>query len=123
MAREFHRSDRLGSQIQREVADLIHTELRDPRLGMVTVSDVEVSRDLSVAKVFVTLLAATDPVRACINHLNQHAQTLRWELGQRLSIRSVPELRFVYDDSIERGMKMDSLLQQLAQDTKSADTE
>ena len=123
MAREFHRSDRLGSQIQREVADLIHTELRDPRLGMVTVSDVEVSRDLSVAKVFVTLLAATDPVRACINHLNQHAQTLRWELGQRLSIRSVPELRFVYDDSIERGMKMDSLLHRLAQDTKSADTE
>lgn len=116
MAREFHRSDRLASQLQREIADLLRTEVKDPQLGMATVSEVEVSRDLAVAKVYVTFLAPREPVSACVKLLMQHAPALRRELGRRLAIRVVPELRFVYDDSIERGMKMDALLGQLAQE-------
>ena len=102
MPREFTRSDRVASQIQREMADLIRTHVKDPALGMVTVSDTEVSRDLAVAKVYVTFLGNSLPVAECVKRLAEHLPELRRELAGRLRIRVLPEIRFLYDESIER---------------------
>lgn len=116
MPREFSRSDRIASQIQREMADLIRTQVRDPELGMVTVSDAEVSRDLAVAKIYVTFLAAPLAPKDCVKRLAEHGPELRRELGKRLRIRVLPEIRFIYDDSIDRGLRMDALLGRVARE-------
>ena len=115
MPREFSRSDRVASQIQREMAELIRIQIKDPDLGMITVSDVELSRDLAVATLYVTFLAAKLTMPKCVKKLTEYGPELRRELGKRVRIRVLPEIRFVYDDSIERGMRMDSLLGGLAQ--------
>ena len=124
MPREFTRSDRVGSQIQREMAELIGAHVKEPSLGMVTVSAVELSRDLAVAKVYVTFLGNREAPPACVKLLTEYAPALRRELGKRLRIRVLPELRFAFDDSLERGLHMDALLDQLAHDTpRSAEDE
>ncbi|WP_018862410.1 30S ribosome-binding factor RbfA [Thioalkalivibrio sp. ALJ3] len=115
--REFHRSDRVGDQILRELADLIRLEVKDPRVGMITLADVEVSRDLAHAKVFFTQLGGEEKGREAQQGLNHAAGFLRRALGQRMRLRSVPQLRFVYDDTPERGARMSSLIDQaLAED-------
>jgi ribosome-binding factor A len=114
MPREFSRSDRVASQIQKELAELIRTHVRDPDLGLVTVSDVEMTRDLSVATLYVTFLAAKRTPAECVKQLAEHGPELRRELGKHLRIRVLPEIRFVYDESIERGMRMDELLNRLS---------
>jgi ribosome-binding factor A len=121
MPREFSRSDRVASQIQREMADLLRTRIKDPELGMITVSDVELSRDLAVAKVYVSFLAARLAAPQCIRALGDHIPELRRELGKRLRIRVLPDIRFVYDDSIERGLRMDALLGGLAHEEGKPD--
>ena len=123
MPREFSRSDRIASQIQREMADLIRTRVKDPALGMVTVSDAEVSRDLAVAKIYVTFLAPALPAADCVKQLATHGPELRRELGKRLRIRVLPEIRFLYDDSIERGMQMDALFGKLARENPDNEDE
>lgn len=120
MAREFSRTRRIGEQIQRELAQLIQQELQDPRLGMVTVSAVEVSRDLANAKVFITVLGEGADVQASLKVLNKAAGFLRHELGRRLILRSLPALRFVYDASLERGNRLSSLIDRaMAEDKKN----
>lgn len=115
--RDFHRSDRVGDQIQRELAELIRLEVKDPRVGMITLADVEVSRDLAYAKVFFTQLGGEEKGREAQQGLNHAAGFLRRALGQRMRLRSVPQLRFVYDDTPERGARMSSLIDQaLAED-------
>jgi len=121
MPREFSRSDRLASQVQREMADLLRSYRLDPGLGMVTVSDTEVSRDLSVAKVYVSFLGSRLPPEECVKRLADHASELRRELGRRLRVRVLPEVRFLYDDSIDRGMRMDALLDRLGRETPDSD--
>lgn len=111
MPKEFSRALRIGEQIQRELAVLIRQEVKDPRVGMVTVSEVRVSPDLSHAKVYVTVLgsdssAAEDSIKA----LNHAASFLRHELGRRLILRVTPQLRFVYDESQEDGARLVSLI-------------
>lgn len=111
MSKEFSRSLRIGEQIQRELAVLIQQEVKDPRLGMVTISDVKMSPDLSHAKVYVTVLggeqsAAGDTLKA----LNHAAAFLRHELGRRVILRIVPQLHFVYDESQEKGARLVSLI-------------
>jgi ribosome-binding factor A len=118
MPREFKRSDRVASLLQRELADLIRTQVKEPRLGMITVSGAAVSRDLAVAKVFVTFLGAKEPAEECVAILSATVPMLRRELGKRLRIRNMPEIHFVYDDSIERGMRMDALLERLHDESK-----
>ena len=124
MPREFSRSARVASQLQRELADLIRSELKDPRIGMVSIHDVKVNRDLSAAQVYVGVLEGEAAARANVKALNQAAHYLRKELGRRLHMRIIPELRFVYDDSIERGMRLTQLLGRIAQDqtTPAAET-
>ena len=109
MPKEYARTERLGEQLQREIAELIRDQLKDPRLGLVTVTAVEVSRDLSHAKVFVSELL--DAKRAgTVKSLNSAAGFLRREIGKRLSIRMIPEIHFHYDESIEEGVRMDRLI-------------
>lgn len=122
MPREFTRSDRVASQLQREMAELLQVHVKDKRLGMVTVSGVEVTRDLAVAKVYVSFLGASETIKDCLGSLSQLVPMFRHELGKRMRMRVMPELRFVHDESIERGMRMDALLKQLEQgDTGKAE--
>ena len=113
MPREFFRSDRVAAQFQRELADLLRTDIKDPGLGMVTLSDVEVTRDMSLIKAYVSFLGAAETPQKCVKALNQHAPQLRRALSGRIRMRVMPELRFLYDDSIERGTRIDKLLNSL----------
>lgn len=113
MPREFSRNVRVASQLQRELAELLRGEAKDPRLGMVTVSDVEVTRDLSVAKVYVSFLGAQQAVRDSLALLAERSPLLRHHLGRLIRMRSIPELRFVHDDSVDRGFHMDAILKSL----------
>jgi ribosome-binding factor A len=112
MPREFSRSSRLADQIQRDLSDLIRLEVRYPRVGLVTVTEVEVSRDLSHAKVYVTSLAGSDQAAQSQQALQHAAGFLRSRLAQSLKARTVPELHFVYDESVERGIRLSRLIDQ-----------
>jgi ribosome-binding factor A len=110
MPRDFPRTRRVGEQMQRELAALIRDGVKDPRVGMVTVSAVEVTRDLAHAKVFISVLGDETARRDSLTALNNAAGFLRHELGQRMLTRTVPQLRFVYDESIERGSRLSALI-------------
>ena len=110
MAREFNRTDRVGSQIQRELAQLVHDQLNDSRLGMLTIQAVRLVRDFSLAKVYYTTLDAELSVQDVTHHLNEAAPYLRHELGSRIRLRTLPELLFVHDESIERGVRLSALI-------------
>lgn len=111
MPKDFPRTRRVGEQIQRELAELIRDEISDPRVGMVTVSGVEVTRDFAHAKVFVTPLGGgAEEGAATAEALNRGAGYLRKLLGQRLRLRTVPALKFLYDESFERGARLSALI-------------
>ena len=109
MPRDFSRSERVAGSLRRELAQLIQMEVKDPDVGFVGLSDVEVSRDLSHAKVFVTVFE-TDKAATSIRALNRAAGYLRRRLGQEMRIRAVPELHFQHDASVETGHRMDGLI-------------
>lgn len=109
--REFKRSERVAGQMRRELATLIQREVDDPELGFVGLSDVEVTRDLAHAKVYVTVFEA-EKAEASIKALKRAAGFLRMRLGQEMRIRSVPELHFHHDASVETGLAMDALIDQ-----------
>ncbi len=132
----------MAEQIQRELSDLIRLDLDDPRVGLVTITDVEVTGDLAHAKVFFTVLdepgagavaspgggpapapmqaagEAPDPKADTLAGLQRAAGFLRAQLGHRLLLRSVPQLHFTYDESVERGVRLSRLIDQ-ANDTGS----
>ncbi len=110
MPRDFKRSERVAGTLRRELAQLIQKEVKDPEVGFIGLSDVEVSRDISHAKIFVTVFEA-DKAMGSIKALNKAAGYLRKRLGQEMRIRSVPELHFVHDASVETGLQMDSLIE------------
>ncbi len=117
MAREFSRSQRVSSLMQRELAVLLQTHKDYLNLGIVTVSEVNVTRDLAVATVYVTVMSVDPDQRAQhMADLHDAAGFLRKELSRGLRLRATPELRFVYDDSIDNGMHMDKLLKDLKTD-------
>jgi len=102
------RQARLADQIQRELAELVRLEVRDPRVGLVTFTGVELSRDGSHAKVFFTVLGAD--AENAREGLQRTAGFLRSGLAHRLSTRTVPELHFEYDESVERGVRLSKLI-------------
>lgn len=109
MVRRSSRSGRLSDLLQRELSKLIRDECTDPRLGMVTISGVVVADDLSFARVFVTVLE-DDKLEGSIEALNHAAGFFRTQLSKHLTLRIVPKLRFIYDDSLRTGSRMDQLL-------------
>ena len=110
MPKDFSRTRRVGEQIQRELAVLIQQEIKDPRLGMVTVSAVDVSRDLSVAKVFVTVFDEEHDMAQTLEVLEHAAGFLRHCLGKSMTLRTVPVLKFIYDESVSKGNRLSSLI-------------
>jgi ribosome-binding factor A len=110
MKRSSNRAHRVGDQIQRELADLLKNDVKDPRVGPVTVTAVDVSADLSHATVRFTHLAGKEHAVSAVNALSRTAGFLRSELSRRLNLYSVPQLHFAYDDSIESGMRMSQLI-------------
>jgi ribosome-binding factor A len=104
------RALRVGDEIQRELAQMLRTEVKDPRVGMVTLTHVEVAADMAHAKVHVTHLAGREHADEAITALERTASFLRRQLAHRLKLYTVPQLHFVYDDSIESGMKLARLI-------------
>ena len=122
MKRSSARPQKLGDLIQRELSDLVQRELRDPRVGMITLTGVDVSPDLSHAKVFFTHLAGHDHATEAVHALQHTAGFLRTELSHRLKLYSVPQIHFAYDDSIESGLKLSKLIDDaVAEDRKHPD--
>jgi ribosome-binding factor A len=119
LKKHSQRAQRVGDQIQRELAELLRLHVKDPRIGMVTVTAVEVSPDLSHAKVFFTHLAGAEHAVAAVEALQHSAGYLRTELAHRFKLYSVPQLHFAYDDSIESGLRLSRLIDDaVAEDRK-----
>jgi ribosome-binding factor A len=116
MAREFKRTDRVADQIQRDLATLIQREIKDPRLGMITINHVKVAKDLGYADVYLTVLPlggrTEEQARAdSLSVLKGAAGFLRAELSRKIKLRVMPQLRFHYDESVERGRQLTSLIE------------
>jgi len=110
LPREFNRSERVAGSLRRELAKLIQMELKDPEVGFIGLSDVEVTRDLAHAKVFVTVFES-EKANSTLKALKRAAGFLRSRLSQEMRIRSVPELHFHHDASVETGQRMDNLIE------------
>jgi ribosome-binding factor A len=121
MAREFARTDRVSQEIQKEIAMIIQREVKDPRLGMVTVNAVEITRDLAYAKIFVTFFTLEGQnVDESIKILNEDSSYIRTLLAKRIKARIMPELRFIYDSSMVEGVRMGNLVDKaVAEDEKN----
>ncbi|MDP2903305.1 MAG: 30S ribosome-binding factor RbfA [Methylovulum sp.] len=111
MAKEFGRNARVSSQMQKELSLILQRDIDDSRLGFVTINEVEVSKDLAVAKVYVTVLnVGEEGKRANVKVLNELSPVIRHELAKRMRMRHISELRFYYDDSFDKGMRVAELL-------------
>jgi len=110
MAKDPSRLGRIADQIQRDLADLIRSELKDPRVGMITLTGVEVSKDYRHAKIFFTTLGGPEIVLQTHQGLQRASGFLRSQLAGGLTLRIVPELHFVHDDSVERGVRLSKLI-------------
>lgn len=108
------RPEKVAHLMRREIADILERRLRDPRLGStVTVTDVQVTQDLSFARVFVTVLGDESARGPALEALRRASGFVRRELGGRLDLREVPELRFEYDGSLDQGRRVEDLLRRL----------
>ena len=113
MAREFNRTDRVAEQLQRELAQIIQLEVKDPRLGMVTVSAVEISRDLYYATAFVTFMGIDEDektIKQALKILNDTSGFIRSLIGKRMKLRVIPQVKFEFDRSISRGSELSALI-------------
>ncbi len=117
MAKEYARTQRVSDYLQRELATLIQHELRDPRVGMVSVTGVDVSRDLRHARVYYTVMGSdsSEEAKESTEALNRAAGFLRTQLSRDSSMRSVPQLKFYFDSSVGRGRKLEDLIHRAAQ--------
>ena len=117
MAKEYSRTQRVADYLQRELAALIQHEVRDPRVGMVSITGVNVSRDLGHAKVYFTVLGSdtSEDASDSTEALNKAAGFLRSQLSRDSSMRSVPQLKFYFDSSVGRGRELEDLIQRAAQ--------
>ena len=110
MPKDYPRSRRIAEQVQRELSDIIRLELKDPRVGLITITDVEVTPDHKLAKVYFTLLGDESRIEEAARGLQHAAGFLRSQLAQRFEMRTVPQLAFVYDASVERGARLSQLI-------------
>ena len=112
------RQEKVQEQLVQEISELIHRDLRDPRLGFVTLTGAEISRDLRHAKVFVSVMGAEDARTASLKALNGASGWLRGEFARRAHLRIAPELEFRFDEGIERGAHIFALLNTVQDDLK-----
>lgn len=112
MSSDFSRTERIDSSIKKALATIIRDEVKDPRLGMVTIQAVQTLRDLSQAKVYFTLMPGQDRKQAQAI-LQRASGFIRHQLGRAVQLRSLPQLQFIYDDSIEEGARLQGLIESL----------
>lgn len=108
--KDYPRSRRIAEQIQREMSEIIRLELKDPRVGMITITDVEVTPDYEHAKIFFTRLGDAADNKTVTRALQHASGFLRTELAHRMRLRIVPQLTFEYDESVERGVRLSNLI-------------
>lgn len=113
----YKRSQRLSILLREEVADIVLHKLKDPRIGFITVTDVELSADLRIAKVFISVLKEQDR-ELTLQILNDAKGFVRNEIAKRLRIKIIPTFEFVYDDSIDRGFKIDKILKEIKESSE-----
>ncbi len=119
MPKEYSRTQRIADMIQRELAMLIQRELSDPRLNLITVTTVQVSPDLSHAKVYITQHKTEEEIKQTLKVLNKAANHLRYLLAHAIKLRVVPQLRFYYDASVSYSAHLSSLIDDvIAQDER-----
>lgn len=110
MPKDFSRTLRVAEQLRQELSELIRDEVKDPRLGPVTVTEVKVARDLSHATVFVSFLGRVAGLEEKLVILQHSARLLQGLLGRRLRLRAIPHLHFQYDEVLDHGQRMDALI-------------
>ena len=120
MPREFSRSERMAELLRRELAEIVRDEIKDPRLGFVSFTEVRMSRDLSHAVIYCSVLNAEDQTES-IEVLNRAVGFIRKEVARRIKARIVPTLKFAIDDSVLRGAAMDSLITKAIQKDEQRD--
>lgn len=118
-----HRKDRLEELIKRIVSDIIFRELKDPRIGFVTVTGVELSRDLAEAKIGISILGSSTEVRKSMEGIRSSSGYVQMLLGKELKIRNVPRVHFFLDKSVEEGVELVNRIETLAGVKKSSDEE
>ncbi len=116
MPREHSRSQRVAEEIRRILSELIRREIEDRNTGFVTLTEIDLSRDMSHAKVFFSVIDPQEQAEAATDRLEQAKGFLRGELGRKLRIRTIPELQFFYDDSLERGARVTRLIDETMSD-------
>jgi ribosome-binding factor A len=110
MGKAFLRTGRVAEQIQRELAELIQMEVKDPRVGMVTLTGVEVTQDYAHAKVYFTTMKSAEQAPKAQAGLEHAAGFLRSQLAHRMKLRIMPQLHFIYDTSVEHGVRLSQLI-------------
>ncbi len=110
------RANRVAEQMKKEMSDIIGRRLKDPRVGFVTVTDVEVTGDLQQAKVFITVLGDDDAKAETLKALEKAKGFIRSEIGSRIRLRKTPEIFFEFDESIEYGNRIEKLISELKKD-------
>lgn len=110
MAKDYPRSRRVAEQIQREMADILRNEIHDPRVGMVTVTEVDITHDLEHAKIYFTVFESEARALEAGKALNHAAGFIRSQLGSRMRLRIVPQITFVYDTSVARGAELSRII-------------
>ena len=124
MPKDFSRKQRIVEQIRRELAELIRLEVKDPRVGFITLTDVEMTPDYAHAKVFFTSMQGQEGLDEILVGLRRASGFLRRELGKRVRIHTTPQLHFVYDSSVEEGNRMSQLIDEVVrEDERKRDPE
>jgi ribosome-binding factor A len=119
MSKAFLRTGRVAEQIQRELADLIQMEVKDPRVGLVTLTGVEVTQDYAHAKVYFTTMKSAEQAPKAQAGLEHAAGFLRSQLAHRMKLRIMPQLHFIYDTSVENGVRLSQLIDEAVASDKA----
>lgn len=112
------RAERVGEQTKKEIMDIVNNKVKDPRVGFITITDVELTNDLSQGKVYLTVLGNQKEVDNTFKALDKAKGFIKSELGSRMRLRIIPELSFEYDESIEYGNKIERMIQDLHKQDK-----
>ncbi|MDR2788427.1 MAG: 30S ribosome-binding factor RbfA [Candidatus Accumulibacter sp.] len=118
----FARRDRIAEQVRRELAELIRAEVKDPRIGMISITGVEVSADYAHARVFFSSMSGREHVDSALAGLQRAAGFLRRELGRRITLHNTPQLRFIFDESLERGADLSRLIHEAVSISDASDS-
>ena len=112
------RAERVGEQMKQEIMDIVNNKVKDPRVGFLTITDVELTNDLSHAKVYLTVLGSNKEIDNTFKALEKAKGFIKSELGSRMRLRIIPDLTFEYDKSIEYGNKIERMIQDLHKNDK-----